>query len=99
MAGWLDGRVQLVFMRHLDFWMAFQKIGQRARASFLRARNDKIQLLDRLLLDFKKHRNWSAEMVSTFENTMSEVKVSAQFGTRARMKNPEQSNQKMYSTS
>jgi hypothetical protein len=42
MAGWLDGRVQLVFMRHLDLWMGLQKIGQRARASFLRARNDKI---------------------------------------------------------
>ena len=80
MTGWLDGRVQLVLMRHLDLWMGLQKIGQRARASFLRARNDKIQLLDRLLLGFKKHRDWSAEVVSTFENTMPEVKVSARAG-------------------
>ena len=93
-AGRLNGPVQLVLMRHLDFWMAFQKIGQRARASFLRARNDKIQLLNRLLLGFKKHRNWSAEVISTFENTMPEVKVSARVGTRARMKNLEQPTKK-----
>jgi hypothetical protein len=63
--------------------MGLQKIGQRARASFLRARNDKIQLLDRWLLGFKKHGNWSAKVVSTFEKTMSDVKVSAQVGTRS----------------
>jgi hypothetical protein len=30
----------------------------------LRARNDEIQLLDRWLLGFKKHRNWSAKRLA-----------------------------------
>jgi len=79
-AGRLNSPVQLVFMRHLDFWMALQKVGQRARASFLHARNDKIQRLDGLLLDSKKHRNRSAKVVSIFQNTMPEVKVSHRLG-------------------
>ena len=83
MAGWLNGPVQLVFMRHLDLWMALQEIGQRARASFLRARNDKIQLLDVWLLGFKKHGNWSAKVASTFKKAMPDVKVSAQVGKRS----------------
>ena len=59
MASWLNGTVQLVFVRHLDFWMPVEKIGQRAGSSFLRAGDDEIQFCSWWTFEFEEHRNSS----------------------------------------
>ena len=66
-AGRLNGPMQLVFVRHRDPWVALEEVGQRARASFLRACDDEIQRVGRLAFGFKEHGNSSAKVVCSFE--------------------------------